>query len=422
MRAVGLIVEYNPFHNGHLYHLEQSVRLTEADAVVAVMSGHFLQRGEPALLDKWARTEAALRGGCDLVIELPAAYATQAADWFAYGAVSLLEATGVVDAFCFGTESGEIGLLREAARAIASEPAGFRQLLRERLQAGVNYPAAHSAALAQYLTESGYPEASQFPFAQPNHTLGLHYLIALERINGSMTPLTIRREKSGYNETTASDSHIASATAIRRMLLETGRPAEAKAYVPISTYQVLEREYEAGRAPVSWDNLFPQLLYAIGMRTAEQLADFREIAEGLENRIVQTLPKLETASFEQLIDALKTKRYTRTKLQRALLSVLLGHAKADMTADKLRSGVEYIRVLGFTDKGQTLLRQMRSTARLPVLLSAARPPGRYRYLELDTQATIAYRLGLPGPVKSGELYRDFKEKPVIVQHKSARHQ
>lgn len=130
MRTVGLIVEYNPFHNGHRYHLEQSLLASGSDAVVAVMSGHFLQRGEPAVMDKWSRTEAALRGGCDLVIELPVAYATQAAEWFSYGAVALLEATGVVDGFCFGTESGDLAPLMEAASVIAQEPPAFASQLK----------------------------------------------------------------------------------------------------------------------------------------------------------------------------------------------------------------------------------------------------------------------------------------------------
>ncbi|MFD1952717.1 nucleotidyltransferase [Paenibacillus thailandensis] len=414
MRAVGLIVEYNPFHNGHLYHLRESVKLTSAEAVVAVMSGHFLQRGEPAAMDKWARTEAALRGGCDLVIELPVAYATQAAEWFAYGAVALLEATGVVDAFCFGSESGELGPLRQAAAAIAEEPPSFRELLQRELLKGVSYPAAHSTALAGYLAAEGYEEAAGFPFAEPNHTLGLHYLIALARLKGRMTPYTIRREKAGYRQTSITDNRIASATAIRKAWLEEGSIAGLQNYVPPSTYAVMVREAEAGRAPVSWDSFVPQLIHAIGTRSPQQLAALSEVTEGLEHRIRQALPKLGAIEFEALMDALKTKRYTRTKLQRALLSILLGHAKADLSPEKLRGGVEYIRVLGFTDKGKELLRIMRKQAKLPVLLSAARPPANYRYLELDTQATVAYRLGQPAPFRTDELYRDYRGKPVMV--------
>lgn len=414
MHTVGLIVEYNPFHNGHLYHLQESVKAASADAVVAVMSGHFLQRGEPAAMDKWARTEAALRGGCDLVIELPVAYATQAAEWFAYGAVALLEATGVVDAFCFGSESGELDLLRQAAVTLADEPHGFRERLHSRLKTGMSYPAAHSAALAEHLADSGYPDALSFPFAEPNHTLGLHYLIALERLKGSMTPLTIRREKAAYHQPTFTDSRIASATAIRRVWLEELSLAETQSFVPPSTYEIMTRESAARRAPVSWDSFLPQLLHNLGTQTSGQLASLHEITEGLEHRILQAVPALDDVQFETLLSALKTKRYTRTKLQRALLAVLLRHAKEDFTPEKLRAGVQYIRVLGFTEKGKMLLRSMRTKAKLPVLLSAARPPEPYRYLELDTQATFAYRLGQAAPYRSEELYRDYKGKPITL--------
>jgi hypothetical protein len=144
------------------------------------------------------------------------------------------------------------------------------------------------------------------------------------------------------------------------------------------------------------------------------LADLHEINEGLEHRILQTLPKLDSLQFEELLQALKTKRYTRTKLQRALLAILLGHAKSDFTAEKLAAGIEYIRVLGFTEKGKQLLRRMRDTAKLPVLLSAARSPRPFPYLELDVQASSAYMLGRSREADSAMLFRDFTDKPVTL--------
>ncbi|GGG81128.1 nucleotidyltransferase [Paenibacillus radicis (ex Gao et al. 2016)] len=414
MRTVGLIVEYNPFHNGHQYHLQQSRKITGADSVVAVMSGNFLQRGEPAVMDKWARTEAALRGGCDLVIELPAAYATQAAEWFAYGAVALLEATGVVDAFCFGTESGELDALREAARVVAHEPPAFKALLKEELASGSAYPSAYSTAISAYLAHIGREEAAVFPFAQPNHTLGLHYLIALERLQGRMEPYTIRREKSDYNQTDVTDHAIASATAIRKLLLDKRELAGSRPYVPASTYSVMEQEWAASRSPVSWETFSPALFHSIVTRSPAQLGELREIAEGLEHRIAAAMPKLADSGVESLLEALKTKRYTRTKLQRALLSILLGHRKEDFTADKLASGVQYIRVLGFTGKGKELLRRMRTHAALPVLLSASKAQEPYHYLQLDIQASAAYMLAQPGHASAAAMYRDFTGKPIMI--------
>ncbi|NIK75667.1 putative nucleotidyltransferase [Paenibacillus castaneae] len=415
MRTVGLIVEYNPFHNGHLYHLQQSRKLTSSEAVVAVMSGHFLQRGEPALLDKWSRTRTALEAGCDLVIELPVAYATQAAEWFAYGAVSLLEATGVVDSFCFGTESGELGPLLQASEVVANETPAFKSILKALLQTGISYPSAYSSAVAGYLTKQGHASAAQFPFALPNHTLALHYLLALKRIGGSMEPFTITREKAQYNQAHVSDSQIASATAIRKLLLEQRSLNEARPFIPDSTYRTLEQEWLAGRCPISWEPFTKTLLHSIITHSPTQLASLHEITEGLEHRIRNALPKLANQQFDEFLDILKTKRYTRTKLQRALLAILLGHTKEDFTAAKLSSGIEYIRVLGFSEKGKLLLRRMRKSAKLPVLLSAARPPQPYRYLELDTQASAVYMLGMPGGESSNEaLFRDFTERPITI--------
>jgi len=416
MRTVGLIVEYNPFHNGHLYHLQQSRKISGADAVVAVMSGNFLQRGEPALMDKWTRARTALEAGCDLVIELPAAYATQAAEWFGFGAVSLLEATGVVDAFCFGTESGDIAPLKLAAQLVAQEPADFQEGLKQLLAAGNSYPAAYSAAIRDYLHSHGHASAADFPFDEPNHTLGLHYLIALERIKGTMEPLTIRREKAQYSQSTVTDEQIASATAIRKLLVEQKQPELARSLVPESTYRLLTEQWADNLCPNKWDNFTPQLLHSILTRTSSELAELHEITEGLEHRIGKLLPKLSSLSFEELLSALKTKRYTRTKLQRALLAILLGHRKADFSRDKLAAGVQYIRVLGFTDIGRQLLRSMRSTASLPVLLSAARTEEAYPYLELDVRATGVYMLGRQATPDPSDLYRDYTEKPVYVRN------
>ncbi|RJE86707.1 nucleotidyltransferase [Paenibacillus sp. 1011MAR3C5] len=414
MRAVGLIVEYNPFHNGHLYHLLESVKLTEAEAVVAVMSGNFLQRGEPAMWDKWTRTRMALHGGCDLVIELPVAYATHAAEWFAYGAVSLLEATGVVDAFCFGTESGELAPLLHAAEIAADEPPRFQTLLRSRLDTGTSYPVAYSGALQAYLAEQGYADAASFSFDTPNHTLGLHYLIALKRIKGAMKPYTIAREKAQYHQESITDGSIASATAIRKLLLDSESLEAASPFVPVSTYWNIQSSASGGVAPVSWERYMPALMHKLVTSDAASLASYRDVSEGLEHRMLNALPELGEASFAELLSLLKTKRYTRTRLQRALLSILLGHAKADFTPDKLGSGVEYIRVLGFTEKGRTLLKRMRETSSLPILLSAARPPEPCRYLNLDVRASNAYMLGTGGSELSASLFRDYREKPVMI--------
>ena len=288
-------------------------------------------------------------------------------------------------------------------------------MLKQRLQTGISYPSAYSSAIIDYLGELGHADAARFPFALPNHTLGLHYLLALKRLNGQMEPFTITREKAQYSQPTATDQQIASATAIRKLLLEQRSLEAVQPFVPHTTFSILQQEWLAGRCPISWEPYMNSLLHAILTRSPSQLAHMHEITEGLEHRIRNTIPKLESANFENLLAALKTKRYTRTKLQRALLAILLGHHKTDFTPEKLSAGVEYIRVLGFTEKGKQLLRRMRSTAKLPVLHSAARAPMNYRYLELDTQASSVYLLGLPGMESANPLFRDFTDRPITME-------
>ncbi|MBM7564568.1 nucleotidyltransferase [Paenibacillus sacheonensis] len=414
MRTVGIIVEYNPFHNGHLYHLQQSLKITKSDAVVAVMSGQFLQRGEPALLNKWTRTEMALRGGCDVVIELPVAYSTQAAEWFAYGAAALLDATGVVDALCFGSEAGDIAPLRRVARLLAHEPSSFGPLMADELRTGRSYPAAYSGAVRRFMAEAGDEEAAAFPFEQPNNTLGLHYLLALERLGSAIEPFSLRREKAGYAQTSITDAQIASATAIRKLVAESLAPEGAAPFVPPSTMELLLRDHAIGRARGSWEHYAAPLFHKLVSESAEALGRYHEMSEGLEHRIKNALPELESLAFEPLLERLKTKRYTRTKLQRALLSILLGHDKELLSPDRLRTGVQYIRVLGCSPRGRELLKRMRKSAKLPVLQSAARAAKEYPYLALDVQATSIYALGWPDAAPR-DLFRDYYEKPISIE-------
>jgi predicted nucleotidyltransferase len=414
MSTVGVIVEYNPLHNGHLYHLQQSKKITRAENVVAVMSGNFLQRGEPALADKWARTEMALRAGCDLVLELPVAYSSQPAQWFAYGAVSVLDASGVVDSLCFGSESGELESLLELASLLTEEPEAFAPLLAERLRAGQPYPSAFTSAAEAYLRERGMAEHA-YSLSQPNHTLGLHYLIALRKLGSAIKPCTLRREKSGYGQTDITDAKIASATALRKLLLgESGSLDQLAAYVPASTLDILRRETEAGRAPIHWESFARPLFHELHRQTANGLAEFAEVSEGLEHRIRGILTELPEYSVAALLQSLKTKRYTRTKLQRTLLRVLLGHRKELLTPERLAAGVDYVRVLGFTERGRRLLRDMRRRAKVPVVSSAAKHDS--PYLAMEAQATGVYSLAFRG-AKPSDALRDFTLSPLRLQDK-----
>lgn len=416
MKTVGVVVEYNPFHNGHAYHLAEAKRVSGADAVVAVMSGHWLQRGEPAVMNKWARAETALLAGVDLVLELPVAYSTQPAEWFAYGAISVLESTGVVDAVCFGSESGDAGPLIELASAVRDEPERFQAALQEELKRGLPYPAAYSAAAARYA-----PGPAARLIAEPNNSLGFHYILAMLRMNSRMQPLTIRRVKAGYNQTDVTDASIASATALRKLMLEDGGPymppteslRSLAPYVPPTTLQVLLREWEAERAPLHWERYRAPLFHRLLLQSAQQLSAYREVTEGLEHRLKKALSSLGAGfSVERLLDQLKTKRYTRTKLQRMLTSIYLEHPKQTVNARMLRSGAPYLRVLGFSERGRRLLKRMKTAASVPVLTRAAErnPPP---MLALDIAATAAYALGLPSAGGQDAL-ADYYRSPFYI--------
>jgi len=409
MRTVGIIVEYNPLHNGHLYHIRQSRKITEADAVVAVMSGHFLQRGEPALADKWARAEMALRAGCDLVLELPVAYSAQPAQWFAYGSVAVLHATGVVDALCFGSESGDAATLGRIADRLSDEPEAVGSELARLLKEGLPYPTAYAEAVRRFLRGEGAAAEAAFRLDQPNHTLGLHYLLALRRLGSPIVPYSIRRERSEYGQTTITDGAIASATALRELLAKTGSMAALAPYVPAATLDILERERRAGRAPVAWERFARPLFHQLWSLDEPRLAALAEVTEGLEHRIRRALGRLSAYSVEELLAALKTKRYTRTKLQRTLLRILLGHRKEELSAQALTAELRYLRVLGFTERGRELLRRMKTRAALPVVLSAA--DGDWPYLAMDARASAVYSLAFDDPDPRLAL-RDYTLPPV----------
>ncbi|WP_349304855.1 nucleotidyltransferase [Paenibacillus sp. Marseille-Q4541] len=408
--AVGLIVEYNPMHNGHVYHLEQSKKITGSDSVVAVMSGHFLQRGEPAIVSKWARTEMALQMGVDLVLELPTAYAVQPAEWFAYGAVATLHHTGVVDSLCFGSESGELAPLMELADLLASEPESLATAIQQQLASGASYPAAYAAAAADLAPGSDSAGALAL-LKQPNNTLGLHYLIALRRLGSAIRPFTAQRTGAGYHDAMPGPGSIASATALRRLLLGEDGLTAAAPYMPAEVLAILQREWQTERAPVYLERYRDALFAQLVTKSPDELARFGEVTEGLEHRILKQLPQLPELSISALLEAIKTKRYTRTKLQRMLTHILLNHEKVKMTPNILQKGPHYIRVLGFTDKGQSLLKEMRKKASLPIVVKAS--AFEHDQLTWDQQATAVYGMGMPKP-DTRILYQDFYKSPIRV--------
>ncbi|WP_340023290.1 nucleotidyltransferase family protein [Paenibacillus sp. FSL K6-1096] len=412
MRTVGIIAEYNPLHNGHVHHFNEAKRISGADRAIVIMSGPFTQRGEPAAVSKRARTEMALHMGADLVIELPVAYAVQPAEWFAFGAVSLLEATGVADLLCFGSEAGTLGALLPLAGFLAEESSALKEEIRVRLSQGAGFPAAFSAAAAAVWEASFMgeekPDDVLHILRQPNNSLGLHYLIALRRLGSAITPLTVPRTGAGFHDPLTGGSGIASATAIRRLLHEGGSPA---AYMPEYSRSILEREIAAGRGPVGLEDFRIPLRHVLSTRTAAELNAVQDMNEGLENRLLRILPRLEQFTVSGLLQELKSKRYTLTRLQRLLLHTLLNHSKAELSPLALSRGPGYIRILGFRKSGRELLKAMKQRATLPVVTSPARFD--HPMLERDLQAAAVFAGAYKNPLRS-DLYSDYLEPPVRI--------
>lgn len=405
MKTVGLVVEYNPLHNGHKYHFEAAKEKTGAEACVIVMSGNFLQRGEPALLHKRARAEMALRLGIDLVIELPLVFATSNAEMFAHGAISLLDRLGVVDAICFGSESGDIDWMHTLAKHLAIEPESFKQILKDKLSQGNSYPIAYAQAATQYMQSLGYSET---PLDQPNNILGFNYLLALERLKSRMQATTIERQKAGYHQKTITDQQIASATALRKLLFEDQKDlSELSAFVPDSTSLVMKREFQSGTGPVSWNNYTHPLFHRLLQLTPEKLAEYHEIEEGMEYRLLASAKK--SRSIHELLTTAKNRRITWNRLQRMLLSVLLDLKKSDVRGFQLREGVPYARILGFSDKGQSLLREAKKKATIPLITRAK--DGLHPMLDLDLRASMVYQLGQSGH-SSTDFLSEYQQHPL----------
>jgi cytidyltransferase-like protein len=424
-RVVGTVVEYNPFHNGHLYHIQQAKQQADTDLCVCVMSGHFLQRGEPALVDKWIRAEMAVAGGVDLVLELPYVYAGQTAETFASGGVAMLQATGLVTHLAFGSETTDLALLAPIADMLITEPQDFQDDLKVHLDKGLPFPAARQQALLQYFSEHDEclpaDAVQRLPkvLSRPNTILGLEYLKALRKMKSGIQPLPIQRLGADYHDPVLTDHAIASATAIRLNLQKAWQPpltwkkrrqmlSRISNYVPASTVKILNRAICMGKGPVLPEHFASLLQYALRRSTSEELADVGDVREGLEHRIL-TVSRT-ASSWTSILEHLKTKRFPRTTLQRILIQILLGYTQNDAFMTQCH-GPAYLRVLGFSQRGQDLLRMMKDTASLPVVhrlavferqlwsSPTAHNAAALRMLDLDRLATDLFVLAYANPLQ-----------------------
>lgn len=359
MKIAGLVVEYNPFHNGHLHHLKRSMELTNATHSIAVMSGNFLQRGEPALFDKFIRAEIAVSNGVDLVVELPTLFACQSAEFFAHGAVSLLNSLNCIDSICFGSEEGNIDLLLEISKILIDEPDEFKSILKEKLDEGILFATARSTALYEYISRNNIlnlkEEKLHGILSSSNNILGIEYIKSLLKHKSSIAPYTITRIQSSYNSNTIS-SNICSATAIRESLRKGNSLSEISSVIPLETLNLISKHIDNGFNPM-FDEFYFDVIRELVARDFDKLSDYFDISEGIENKIYKSI--FLTSNLSELQQSIKSKRYTLTKVKRMLNNILLGITKEDMNLVKDINKLPYIRVLAFNDKGREILKKIK---------------------------------------------------------------
>lgn len=341
---LGIVSEYNPFHNGHLMHLQKSKELTHTDFTIAVMSGNFVQRGDTSIVDKWTKAEMALKSGVDLVIELPTLYAISSAENFADGAIKILNSLGIVDYVSFGSEIGEITPLDDVASVLYKEPKEFSSLITRQLRSGLSYPKARELAIQMYFGSSQkYTDVLE----NPNNILGIEYLKSLKRLKSPIIPITLKRKYSDYNSNDIK-SGIASATAIRTML-QKGKNIHY--VVPYETYELLEEKKKYGQIIPSLSIFSKEIIYTLRKMTLSEIATLPDVSEGLENKIKAAANT--SNNLEELILKIKSKRYTQSRIQRILLYALLNISEKDIAMSKKQ--MPYIRVLGFNKNGKKII-------------------------------------------------------------------
>lgn len=420
MKVLGVVTEYNPFHNGHKYHIEKSKEITGCEHTVAVMSGHFLQRGEPALLDKWRRAEMAVHSGVDLVLEIPTVYACATAEFFSYGSLQVLEGTGIVTDLSFGSEHGALPLLQKIAAVLVANPKPYENYLKASLAMGKLFPVARSEALSRYLSESKDLQASETllldrVLKSPNNILAIEYLKTLLRTKSAITPHTLRRRSAEYHDRHIQGS-IASATAIREHLLA-GKGIDALAGVlPKASYSLLTAAITDGGAPVFFHHFQTLLLGLLRRSSPADLKLIFDVTEGMENRLFEAGKN--TSSLHELLDRVKTKRYTYTRIQRILIHLLLDLRREDLILYNQRGGPKYLRVLAFNDNGRGLLKKMQKRSRLPIITNlkhyAPKTPLEKSMIQYDIRATDLYTLGMKDP-RFSTYGLEYKTRPRYVK-------
>ena len=421
-KVLGIIAEYNPFHNGHLYHLENSKKITGCDYTVAIISGNFTQRGSTSIVDKWSKTKMALKNGVDLVIELPVLYSISSAENFADGSIKILDSLGIIDYLSFGAETSDIEILKSIASILFDEPEDYKKLLSAQLDKGLSFPKARESALIDYIKNCNNTDIYannkldlknyDVALSSPNNILGIEYLKALKKYNSLIKPICVKRFESEYNSIDFSND-IASATAIRNLVKNKDFDI-IKNLVPNNTYSILLENIKNGHIVEDLNVFEKEIIYILRKMSIEEIANLPDVSEGLEFAIKDAVNLCNNVS--ELLNLLKSKRYTQTRLQRILLYALLGITKRDIETSK--NIIPYVRVLGFNENGKELVSEIsKKNPELKIITSVKKfvDSNENKKLELmlnkDIFTTNVYTIGF----KYNSLNNmDFKNKIIKI--------
>ena len=413
MTVVGFITEYNPFHFGHKYHLEESIKKTKADYSIAIMSGSFLQRGEPSFIDKWTKAKMAIDNGVDLVLELPFIFSTQSAELFAYGGIKLLDSLNIVDYISFGSETGDLEPLNTLASILAVEPGFYKEKLKYNLSLGLSYSVSRSNALNDYINEYQLDNTYNYKeiLNKSNNILAIEYLKSLINIDSKIKPVTIKRSGKDYNDLNLSND-FASATGIRNSITNNGLPS-IKDLVPLETYYHLEEYLQKYHRFNLLENYNQILLYLIRTTEIEKLKSLLDMEPGLENRIVNYGYK--SNNIREIINSTVTKRYPRTRIQRLFIH-LLNQLDKNTFWELYNIYPSYIRILGARKNGLTLINKIKENSLLPIITKFAdykhfKNTSLEKILMLDKKATDIFFMGLESSVALSNM--DYYNSPYI---------
>lgn len=426
MKTTALIVEYNPFHNGHQYHLNQSKKITKNDNLIVIMSGNFTQRGDAAILDKWARTRQALSCGADLVIELPLIYNIRSAEYFAYYSVLSLAKSNIVDSIVFGSEAGSIEIISAIAQALINESPDFKKALQNYLKSGFDFPTARRKALLD--TYQSYNNLKKFDakkikkiLAAPNNILAIEYLKSLLRLNSKIKAHTIKRVGTEYHSQEVNKNY-ASASLIRNLI--NNRPKKealnaVKKLMPEKSWQILKNEIESGRfvKSSSHNQIILKTIDLLRRLSAEDLKKYKGIANGLENRFIEKA----AAEFkaEKFLNSLKTKNLTETRIKRKILQIYFS-----MESEKINrvenNAPHYLRVLGVKKGKEYLLSKLQAESETEIIINPAE-----KINQINLNDDQALNLSLSYDLLASDLYallyqnsehslarRDFHQKLI----------